>query len=132
MTPNPLTPTYDFTGQVALVTGASSGMGLAIARTFAESGASVVMADVNREALDAVARDLRHDGSQALAVDCDVADEDQVASLVRDAVREFGRLDMAFNAAGVQAPLVDAADERAEDSVPPSPVTAPHQVDHPA
>ena len=46
-----MNPTYDFTGQVALVTGASSGMGLATARAFAEAGAAVVLADINQDAL---------------------------------------------------------------------------------
>ena len=55
-------------------------------------------------------------GHQVLGVACDVADEDQVAALVASTVETFGRLDMAFNNAGIQLPLSDAADEPAERS----------------
>jgi NAD(P)-dependent dehydrogenase (short-subunit alcohol dehydrogenase family) len=58
---------YDFTGQVALVTGASSGMGLATAQAFAQAGAAVVLADINRDALHAATGDLTAAGHQALA-----------------------------------------------------------------
>lgn len=109
-----MNPSYDFTGQVALVTGASSGMGLAAARAFAEAGAAVVLADINQAALSAVTADLAGSGHQVLAVPCDVADEEQVAALIATAVERFGRLDMAFNNAGIQLPVCDAADEPAE------------------
>jgi NAD(P)-dependent dehydrogenase (short-subunit alcohol dehydrogenase family) len=107
-------PTYDFTGQVALVTGASSGMGLATAQAFAEAGAAVVLADINDETLGAATDELTAAGYRALGVSCDVADEDQAAAMVERAVATFGRLDMAFNNAGIQAPPSDAADEPAE------------------
>ncbi len=104
-------PRYDFEGQVALVTGAGSGMGLATARAFAVAGASVVLADIDENALRAATDELTAAGHQALAVVCDVADEDQVAAVVDRTVATFGRLDMAFNNAGIQAPPSDAADE---------------------
>ncbi|MBC2866348.1 glucose 1-dehydrogenase [Streptomyces mexicanus] len=110
-----MNPTYDFTGQVALVTGAASGMGLATARAFAHAGAAVVLADLDRRAAEAAAESLTGDGHQALGVGCDVADEDQAAAMVERAVQTFGRLDMAFNNAGIQVPPADAAEERAED-----------------
>jgi len=106
-------PTYDFRGQVALVTGASSGMGLATARAFAAQGASVALADINEGALRAANDELTSAGQQALAVVCDVSDEDQVAALVDHTVATYGRLDMAFNNAGIQVPPSDAADEPA-------------------
>jgi len=106
-------PTYDFRGQVALVTGASSGMGLATARAFAAQGASVALADINEDALRAANDELTSAGQQALAVVCDVSDEDQVAALVDRTVATYGRLDMAFNNAGIQVPPSDAADEPA-------------------
>jgi len=74
-----MNPTYDFTGQVALVTGASSGMRLAAARAFAEAGAAVVLADVRGEAAGAAARDLAAAGHKASAVQCDVSDDAQVS-----------------------------------------------------
>jgi len=107
-------PTYDFTGQVALVTGASSGMGLATAWAFAEAGAAVVLADIEEEALESATDDLKAAGHQALGVTCDVSDEAQAAAMVDRTVNTFGRLDMAFNNAGIQAPPVDAADETSE------------------
>ena len=109
-----MNPTYDFTGQVALVTGASSGMGLATAQAFAESGAAVVLADINDESLQAATAELRARGHQVLGIRCDVSDEQQVAALVEQTVASYGRLDMAFNNAGIQAPPSDAADEPAE------------------
>jgi NAD(P)-dependent dehydrogenase (short-subunit alcohol dehydrogenase family) len=107
-------PSYDFTGQVALVTGGSSGMGLLTAQAFAEAGAAVVLADVNESALDGAADALTAKGHRALGVVCDVSDEDQVDAMVNQTVATFGRLDMAFNNAGIQAPPTDAADEPAE------------------
>jgi NAD(P)-dependent dehydrogenase (short-subunit alcohol dehydrogenase family) len=61
-----MNPTYDFTDQVALITGASSGMGVATAQAFAASGAAVVLADINDEALQAATEALRARGHEAL------------------------------------------------------------------
>ncbi len=110
-----MNPTYDFEGQVALVTGASSGMGLAAARAFAEQGASVALADINEDALRAATDDLTAAGHHVLGVVCDVSDEDQVAALVERTVATFGRLDTAFNNAGIMIPPSDAADEPADN-----------------
>ena len=109
-----MNPTYDFTGQVALVTGAGSGMGLATARAFAAANAAVVLADVNATAVRTATDELSSAGHQALGVECDVSDEESVAAAVAAAVRTYGRLDMAFNNAGIQIPPCDAADEPAE------------------
>jgi NAD(P)-dependent dehydrogenase (short-subunit alcohol dehydrogenase family) len=111
MAPN---PSYDFSGQVALVTGAGSGMGLATARAFAEAGAALVMADVNPTTLQTATDTLTRAGHQVLGVKCDVSEEPSVADAVGTAVDTFGRLDMAFNNAGIQVPPSDAADEPAE------------------
>jgi NAD(P)-dependent dehydrogenase (short-subunit alcohol dehydrogenase family) len=108
-----MNPTYDFKGQVALVTGASSGMGLATIRAFAAAGASVVLADVNADALASAVDELTSAGHAAIGVRCDVSDEQQVATLLGRTMEAYGRLDMAFNNAGIQAPPTDAADEPA-------------------
>ncbi|MFE5410925.1 SDR family NAD(P)-dependent oxidoreductase [Microbacterium sp. NPDC056569] len=108
-------PKYDFTGQVALVTGGASGMGLAAARAFAENGAAVALVDYDRDAVERAAQALTDAGHRAVGLVADVADEAQVAAAVDQAVETFGRLDMAFNNAGVQAPPSDAADETAEN-----------------
>jgi NAD(P)-dependent dehydrogenase (short-subunit alcohol dehydrogenase family) len=109
-----MNPTYNFKGQVALVTGASSGMGLATAQAFAEMGAAVVLADINDETLRTATDGLVGAGHRALGVPCDVSDEDEVAALVERTIESFGRLDMAFNNAGIQVPPSDAADEPAD------------------
>ncbi|MEU4896245.1 glucose 1-dehydrogenase [Streptomyces sp. NPDC044780] len=109
-----MNPTYDFSGQVALVTGAASGMGLAAARAFADSGAAVVLADRDPDAVHNAAEEITGRGRRAIGVVCDVTDEQQVEAAVRRAVTEYGRLDMAFNNAGIQVPPTDAADETAD------------------
>ncbi|MCH7734767.1 MAG: glucose 1-dehydrogenase [Chloroflexi bacterium] len=90
-----------FDGKVALVTGASSGIGLATAREFAANGASVVLA-ARREAEGAAAAEgIESEGGQAIFVRTDVSEEDQVEKMVSEATNAFGRLDFAFNNAGV-------------------------------
>jgi NAD(P)-dependent dehydrogenase (short-subunit alcohol dehydrogenase family) len=89
-------------------------MGLATAQAFAQAGAAVVLADVNETALREATDGLTTAGHQAMAVTCDVSDEAQVAAMVDRAVESFGRLDLAFNNAGIQAPPTDAADEPAD------------------
>ena len=108
---NPL----DFSGKVALVTGAASGMGLATASAFAEAGAAVVLADFREEAVEAAARKLVAAGHKAIAVRCDVSDDAQVAAMVDRTVAEFSRLDAAFNNAGVMARIASTADSTRED-----------------
>lgn len=104
-----------FENQVALVTGAAAGMGLATAKAFAEAGAAVALADVNEEAARAAAKELISAGHKAIALRCNVADEAQVAAMVEQTVSTFGRLDAAFNNAGVQSPAVETADATGEE-----------------
>ena len=101
--------------KVALVTGAASGIGLATATAFAEAGASVVLADYNEKTVKAAAEDLASKGYKTLAVVCDVSDDSQVEAMVSKTLSTFGRLDAAFNNAGVQNELAGAADQTRED-----------------
>jgi NAD(P)-dependent dehydrogenase (short-subunit alcohol dehydrogenase family) len=111
MNNNPL----DFSGKVALVTGAAAGMGLATAQAFAEAGAAVVMADFRGDAVKAEAQKLVAAGHRAIAVRCDVSDDAQVEQMVDRTVAEFGRLDAAFNNAGVMARIAPTAESTREE-----------------
>lgn len=105
----------DFTGKVALVTGAAAGMGLATAQAFAEAGAAVVLADFKEDAVKAAAEKLIAAGHRALAVRCDVSDDAQVEEMVGRTIAEFGRLDAAFNNAGVMAKIAPTAESTREE-----------------
>jgi len=99
-----------FDGKVALVTGAGSGIGLATAKAFVEAGASVVLADSHEEAVRAAAEQLIAGGRKALAIRCDVTDDAQVASMIERTMSSFGRIDAAFNNAGVMQRRVETAE----------------------
>lgn len=101
--------------KVALVTGAGSGIGLATAQAFAAEGAAVVLADVNEAAVHEAAEQLIGAGHKAIAARCDVADDAQVKAMVEQTVSTFGRLDAAYNNAGVQSPMAEVADTTRED-----------------
>ena len=104
-----------FENKVALVTGAASGMGLATAKAFAEAGAAVALADVNGDGARAAADALVAAGHKAIGIRCDVSDLDEVEAMVKQTVSTFGRLDMAFNNAGVQSPVAETADADPKD-----------------
>jgi NAD(P)-dependent dehydrogenase (short-subunit alcohol dehydrogenase family) len=90
-------------GKVVLVTGAGGGIGLATAEAFAKAGASVVLADRDGETIGKAAEGLRAAGHNAIAVTCDVTDTGQVEAMIERAVSTYGRLDAAFNNAGVNS-----------------------------
>jgi NAD(P)-dependent dehydrogenase (short-subunit alcohol dehydrogenase family) len=104
-----------FKNKVALVTGAGSGMGLATAKAFAEAGAAVALADVDGTSASNAAEALIAAGHKAIAIQCNVANEGEVAAMVEQAVAAFGRLDSAYNNAGVQSPAVETADASGEE-----------------
>lgn len=108
---NPL----NFEGKVALVTGAASGMGLAASKAFAEAGAAVTMADFREDAAKAEAGKLVASGHKVLALPCDVSDDVQVERMIDQIVKHFGRLDAAFNNAGVMAHIAPTAESTREE-----------------
>ncbi len=88
-------------GKVAVVTGASSGIGEATAEALSAQGAAVVVAARREDRLDDLVGRINGDGRQALAVECDVTDEEQAHDLIKRAKDEFGRVDILVNNAGV-------------------------------
>jgi NAD(P)-dependent dehydrogenase (short-subunit alcohol dehydrogenase family) len=101
---------YNFEGAVALVTGAAQGMGLATAKAFARAGASVVLADVSTKGLQLAKEEIAKIGAKVLTVQCDVSDEIQVKALIDETVTTFGRLDAAYNNAGINTVGIPSAD----------------------
>jgi NADP-dependent 3-hydroxy acid dehydrogenase YdfG len=98
------------TGSVALVTGASSGIGEATARALAREGAAVALAARRKDRLDELAREIERRGGRALAIETDVTDREQAEAAVERTVAELGRLDTVINNAGVMllGPMLDA------------------------
>ncbi len=99
-----------FDGKVALVTGGSSGIGRAAAEAFAREGAGTVVADVNVGAGQETVKRIHAAGGTATFVQCDVSDARDVANMVRQARSEYGRLDCAFNNAGIEGELANTVD----------------------
>lgn len=88
-------------GRVAIVTGASSGLGVAFARGLAEAGADVVLAARRVDRLEKTAELVREAGRQALTVETDIADPEQAQRMVDHAVEQLGRVDILINNAGI-------------------------------
>ncbi|MDQ1040690.1 NAD(P)-dependent dehydrogenase (short-subunit alcohol dehydrogenase family) [Streptomyces sp. V3I8] len=107
--------TYDFHGKAAFVTGAASGIGRTTALAFARAGAHVALVDRSADGLRETARLIEADGGQTLTLTCDVTGEEDVRAAVDRTVEHFGRLDAAFNNAGVEQPVRSAADTAKDD-----------------
>ncbi|WP_254402415.1 SDR family NAD(P)-dependent oxidoreductase [Streptomyces sp. AC555_RSS877] len=99
-----------FTGKAAFATGAGSGIGRATAVAFARAGVRVALADRSPDGLRKTVRLIEEAGGRALALTCDVTSEDDVKSALDETVQAFGRLNAAFNNAGIEQPVKPAAD----------------------
>jgi NAD(P)-dependent dehydrogenase (short-subunit alcohol dehydrogenase family) len=99
-----------FTGKVAFITGAATGIGRATALAFAREGASVVVADVSEQDNHETARLIEEAGGRVLAVRCDVTSSDEVKAALDQTIKAFGHLDIAFNNAGVEQDTKPLAD----------------------
>lgn len=112
----PLQLECDLKGTVTIVTGASSGIGAAIARRFAAAGGKVVLAARRKERLDAVADEIASSGGYARAIPTDVCNYDDVSRLINEVVSELGQIDCLINNAGhaVAKPLVESSIEEVE------------------
>lgn len=104
---------FDLTGEVALVTGASSGLGAHFARTLAENGARVVLAARRRERLDALVREIGQAGGEALAVTLDVSSRDGIVAAFEKAEKAFGTVSIVVNNAGIsgQKPALEMSED---------------------
>ncbi len=104
----------ELNGSVAIITGAGGAIGRATARLFAKEGASLVLADLRREGLDEIVREVTGNGGKAAAFPLDVSDEKAVVGLVRSTVESFGTIDIVVNNAAIslETPIleIEAAD----------------------
>lgn len=105
---------FDISGKVAVITGASSGLGMTFARGLAKAGVKVVLAARRESLLEGLVSDIRSDGREALALPCDVTDEEAVDRLAKETVDRFGGVDILVNNAGITK-VVPIEEEAAED-----------------
>ena len=106
---------FDLKGQVAIVTGCSTGLGVQMAKALANQGCKIVAVARRQEMIDAVAEQLNKDyGVETMAVRCDITDTDAVNSMVDSVLEKFGRVDILINNAGTGAvaPAEDITDEQ--------------------
>ena len=108
-------PVEEMTGKVALVTGASTGIGRATAVAFGRAGARVVAVGLNPEHGEDALRELHEAGGEGFFIEADVSDAAQVEDMVKRTIDAYGRLDYAFNNAGISGPSGPSADYTEED-----------------
>lgn len=101
---------WNYEGKVAFVTGAANGIGQATALAFAQEGADVAVVDLSEEGAQATVRMVEAEGVRALAVKCDVSKPDDVQAALAATIDKFGRLDFAFNNAGIEQALAYTAE----------------------
>ncbi|MDF2884078.1 MAG: hypothetical protein K0R54_4644 [Clostridiaceae bacterium] len=94
---------FDLTGKVAIVTGASSGLGADAARAYAKQGADVALLARRKEKLESVAEEIKSMGRKAIAVQCDVSNEESVKNAITEVLNTFGKVDILLNDAGIAA-----------------------------
>jgi len=105
---------FELEGKVAIITGSSKGIGLAIARSFAEYGAKVVLSSRDQSAVDSVANQFKKDGLIALAQSCHVGDENQRKNLVQKTIESFGKIDILVNNAAIN-PVYDSIENMSSE-----------------
>ena len=98
---------FELDGKVAIITGSSKGIGLAIARGLAEHGANIVLSSRNQEALDVQVNQLKKDGLNAVAHSCHVGDDNQRKDLIKKTIESFGKIDILVNNAAIN-PVYDS------------------------
>ena len=111
---------FDFTGQVAIVTGCSTGLGVQMAKALANQGAKIVAVARRQNLIDEVAKQISDKyGVETFAVRCDITDTDAVSQMVDQVITKFGRIDILINNAGTGAvaPAEDITDEQFDDEM---------------
>lgn len=118
---------FDLSGKVAIVTGSSQGIGKSMARGLAEQGAKVVVSSRKQESVDAVAKEFKVDGLEAVGIQCHIGEAQQRQSLIAKTLAEYGRIDILVNNAAINpyyGPL-EGSDEAVFDKIMDVNVKAP-------
>ena len=104
---------FDLTGKVAIVTGATKGLGYSIAMALAESGANIVVVSRNEDDCKRVTEEIKNKGRKSLAHSCDITKKSMVENLVNETINEFGKIDILINNAGIAVtkPAVDLTED---------------------
>ena len=107
--------TYAYQGKVVVVTGGASGMGFETVKAFCQAGATAIMLDLNEKQLAVAIESLNQESLTAIPKLCDVTDEAQVAKVMAEIDAEFGKIDFAYNNAGIQSPVAETAEASGEE-----------------